>query len=325
MMYSPHPWLLSVAPMIDWTDKHFRYLLRLISPHVRLYTEMITSQALCYADKESRRLRFDPSEHPIALQLGGSDPALLQQAAKMGAAAGFDEINLNVGCPSPRVTSGRFGVCLMQEPSLVADCIDAMRQVVTIPVTVKCRIGVDHQDEYAFLHAFVETVSRVGCDTFVVHARKAWLKGLSPKQNREVPPLQYDRVCQLKRDFPELTIIINGGFKTVASMIPYLEQLDGCMIGRIVCENPYFLADVERELFNHAAIARIDVLNHYLHYMEQELQHGVRLQVLARYLLNLFHGVPGASLWRRYLSDHMHEKACSLDTIMQGLSVFDRA
>lgn len=308
--------------MIDWTDKHFRYLLRLISPHVWLYTEMITSQALSYAKKESSRLVFNECEHPIALQLGGSDPVLLQDAARMGEAACFDEINLNVGCPSPRVTSGRFGVCLMQEPDLVARCIEAMKEVVSIPVTVKCRIGVDNDDQYEFVHRFVETVRQSGCDTFIVHARKAWLKGLSPKQNRDIPPLQYETVCQLKKDFPMCTIIINGGFKTVHSICEYLDKVDGCMIGRIVCENPYFLAEIESTFFNFTSLTRSEIVYHYLDYMEHEMKKGVKLSVMTRYLLNFFHGIPGASEWRRHLSAHMHQENCKLEMIEQGLGFF---
>lgn len=316
--------LISVAPMIDWTDKHFRYLLRLISPHVWLYTEMITSQALFYAKKESSRLRFDTSEHPLALQLGGSDPVLLQKAAQLGEEAGFDEINLNVGCPSPRVTSGRFGVCLMMEPLLVARAVALMKETVSIPVTVKCRIGVDHNDQYEFLYQFIQEVASSGCDTFIVHARKAWLKGLSPKQNREIPPLNYETVCQLKKDFAALTIIINGGFKTIEAMRPYLDKVDGCMIGRIVCENPYFLADIESSFFNHVSQTRIEVVYNYLHYMEKEMGQGAKLSSMARFLLNLFHGVPGAAEWRRYLSEHMHQDNCQLTTIDKGLAIFDR-
>lgn len=313
---------LAVAPMIDWTDRHFRYLLRLISPHVWLYTEMITPQALLFGVHEVNRLQFHTSEHPLVLQLGGSDPSQLQKAARMGEEARFDEINFNVGCPSPRVTNGRFGVCLMREPDLVARCLHAMQQAVSIPVNVKCRIGVDHDDSDEFLYRFVETLANQGCQTFIVHARKAWLKGLSPKQNRDIPPLQYAKVCQLKRHFPTLSIMINGGFKTIDSITALLDQVDGCMFGRVVCDHPYFLAEIEAAFFGKVVPQRREIVHHYLAYMEQELNRGVKLARMARFLLNLFHGVAGAAEWRRYLSREMHKEGCTLNTIEKGLALF---
>ncbi|MFZ1838579.1 MAG: tRNA dihydrouridine(20/20a) synthase DusA, partial [Dokdonella sp.] len=227
-----NPWRLSVAPMMDWTDRHCRYFHRLLSPHARLYTEMVTSPALIHGDRE-RLLGFDRAEHPLALQLGGSDPRELAEAARIAAQYGYDEINLNVGCPSDRVQSGRFGACLMREPALVAECFAAMQEAVAVPVTIKCRLGVDAQDEYTDLQHFIGAVSAQGCTVFVVHARKAWLQGLSPKENRDVPPLNYERVYQLKRDFPQLTVIINGGIDKVLEVQNHLRHVDGAMLGRV--------------------------------------------------------------------------------------------
>ncbi|MGA9422444.1 MAG: tRNA dihydrouridine(20/20a) synthase DusA, partial [Rhodanobacteraceae bacterium] len=237
-------WRFCVAPMMDWTDRHCRFFHRLLSPHVRLYTEMVTAPAVIHGDRE-RLLGFDPAEHPLALQLGGSVPAELVEATRIGAELGFDEINLNVGCPSDRVQSGRFGACLMREPALVADCVAAMRAAVTIPVTVKCRLGVDEQDEDSGLAAFIEHVHAAGCDVFVVHARKAWLDGLSPKENREVPPLNHERVYRLKREHPRLVVVINGGIATVDDVRAHLDHVDGVMLGRTAYHEPFRIAEIE--------------------------------------------------------------------------------
>lgn len=297
--------LISVAPMMDWTDRHDRYFLRLIAPNpdVLLYTEMITAQAIRRGDRDYL-LGFDPREHPVALQLGGSDPALLAEAARIGEEYGYDEINLNVGCPSPRVSSGRFGACLMLEPELVAECVAAMRARVKIPVTVKSRIGVNHQDDDASLRHFIQTVANAGCDTFIVHARKAWLTGLSPKQNRMVPPLCYDRVYQLKKDFPALTFIINGGIKAVDEIREHLQHVDGVMIGRAAYQTPYFLADIQRAFYPKSAVLpRHEVIAQMLPYIQFQLQRGVKLSAMTRHLLGLYQGMRGAKVWRRFLTN----------------------
>ena len=312
-------WRLSVAPMMDWTDRHCRYFHRLLSPNARLYTEMVTSPALVHGDRE-RLLGFDPSEHPLALQLGGSDPVELAAAARIGEQFGYDEINLNVGCPSDRVQSGRFGACLMREPDLVADGFAAMRDAVSIPVTIKCRLGVDAQDEYADLQHFIETVAARGCTVFVVHARKAWLKGLSPKENREVPPLNYERVYQLKRDFPALQIIINGGIEHVADVQEHLQHVDGVMLGRVAYHEPYRLAELEQALYGTPLPAREEVIGKMRPYVEAHLASGGKLQHISRHMLGLFQGLPGARSWRRYLSENAHRDAADFSIIDTALS-----
>jgi len=296
---------VSVAPMMDWTDRHDRYFLRLIAPHVLLYTEMVTTGALIHGDYR-RFLTFDPCEHPVALQLGGSDSAALAQCAKMGEDFGYDEINLNVGCPSDRVQSGRFGACLMLEPQVVAEGVSAMREVVAVPVTVKCRIGVDDQDSYEALSNFVRVVASAGCHVFIVHARKAWLSGLSPRQNREIPPLCYDVVRQLKKDFPALTIIINGGVKTTAEVSDHLQFVDGVMIGREAYSNPYLLAEIEEKIFSTSdeINSRQAVIEKMIPYMEDQLKKGVKLSSMTRHILGLFQRQSGARLWRRHLSEN---------------------
>jgi tRNA-dihydrouridine synthase A len=313
--------IISVAPMMDWTDRHDRFFLRMIAPHILLYTEMITAQAIHHGDSD-KLLAYDPSEHPLALQLGGSDPVLLAEAARLGQNYGYDEINLNVGCPSPRVSAGRFGACLMLEPGLVADCIAAMRQAVSIPVTVKCRIGVDEQDDYAFLTRFIETITAVGCDTFIIHARKAWLKGLSPKQNREIPPLQYEVVKQIKRDYPKLTIIINGGFQTIEMIDEILPFVDGVMVGRMAYHQPYFLAEIEAKYFNNNNILnRRAIIRQMFPYIRDQLENGVRLASITRHMLGLFQGMPGAAKWRRYLSEHAHKHGAGVEVVEQALAL----
>jgi len=317
------PWRLCTAPMMDWTDRHCRYFHRLLSPHVRLYTEMVTAPAVVHGDR-ARLLGFDPSEHPVALQLGGSDPRELAEAARIGETMGYDEINLNVGCPSDRVQSGRFGACLMREPALVADCVAAMRAAVRIPVTVKCRLGVDEQDEYADLERFIETVRASGCTVFVVHARKAWLEGLSPKENREVPPLNYERVYRLKHEFADLTIVINGGIATVAEIDEHLRHVDGVMLGRTAYHEPYRLAEVEARLFGTPLPDRDEVLARLRPYVDAHLARGDRLQHISRHILGLYQGLPGARAYRRVLSERAHHMDAGFEVIEAAIAVRSR-
>ncbi len=314
---------ISIAPMMDCTDRHDRYFLRLIAPHVFLYSEMVTTGALIHGDFQ-RFLNFDPLEHPVALQLGGSDPDALAHCAKLGADFGYDEINLNVGCPSDRVKSGRFGACLMLEPQHVADCIAAMCAAVKIPVTVKCRIGVDHEDSYEKLTQFVQMISQAGCDVFIIHARKAWLNGLSPKQNREIPPLQYDVVRQIKRDFPQLTIIVNGGIKTLTEIDEHLKFVDGVMIGREAYANPYFLTQIEEKYFpnDKDLLTRHEVIEKFIPYIEEQLKNKVKLSSITRHILGLFSGEKYAKIWRRYLSENAHKEHAGVDIIKEAQRIF---
>ena len=309
---------ISVAPMMDWTDRHDRYFLRLIAPHVLLYTEMVTTGALIYGDYQ-RFLEFDSSEHPIALQLGGSEPEKLAQCARLGEKFGYDEINLNVGCPSDRVKSGHFGACLMLTPQLVADCVAAMHAAVNIPVTVKCRIGVDHQDSYEELTHFIQTISAAGCSVFIIHARKAWLNGLSPKQNREIPPLRYDVVKQIKQDFPQLTIVLNGGITNVLEIEEHLQWADGVMIGREAYSHPYFLAEIEKTIFSSESRLREDIIEAFIPYVEQQLKRQIKLSSLTRHILGLFHKQKGARMWRRYLSENAHKNDAGITIIKEAL------
>ncbi len=294
---------LTIAPMLDWTNRHCRYFHRLLSRRAVLYTEMITTGALIYGLRTDL-LIFDRQEQPLALQLGGSDPLQLAECAKIGQEEGYNEINLNVGCPSDRVQAGRFGACLMAEPELVAECVSAMQARVQIPITVKTRIGVDHNDKYEQLTHFIETVSKAGCRTFIIHARKAWLKGLSPKENREVPPLQYEVVRQLKRDFPPLNIILNGGIINLDQASEHLVAVDGVMMGRAAYHNPYLLAEVDQKIYGctDPILSRKEILQQYLPYMEKQLKTGVSLRTLTNPILGLFTGLPGARAWRRFLS-----------------------
>ncbi|WP_372695636.1 tRNA dihydrouridine(20/20a) synthase DusA [Immundisolibacter sp.] len=294
---------LSVAPMMDCTDRHARYLHRLLSRCTLLYTEMVTAQALLRGDPDYL-LAYNPAEHPVALQLGGSDPAQLAQAARIGVDFGYDEINLNVGCPSDRVQSGRFGACLMAEPALVGECVAAMQAAVAVPVTVKCRIGIDRTDRDQDLFDFVESVAAAGCRHFTVHARKAWLDGLSPRENREIPPLRYETVYRLKRLRPELEIVINGGITDLDQALAHLRHVDGVMIGRAAYHSPWLLADVDRRLFGAATPPpeRAQVLAQYIGYMDHQLGAGTPITALTRPLLGLFQGQPGARAWRRTLS-----------------------
>jgi tRNA-dihydrouridine synthase A len=294
---------ISVAPMMDWTDRHCRYFMRLISPRVKLYSEMITTGAIIHGDRD-RFLRFDESEHPVALQLGGSDAKALGECAAVGEQYGYDEINLNCGCPSDRVQQGRFGACLMKEPDHVADCVKAMISAVKIPVTVKCRIGVDEQDDFGFLDNFVKRISDVGCKTFVVHARKAWLSGLSPKENREIPPLMIERVAEIKEKYKHLRIILNGGIGTIPEMKKQLQAFDGAMIGRLAYHNPYVLASVEREIFGNENIpSREEIARRMVPYIDKQVRdHGTPVKSITRHMINLYQGLPGARAWRRSLS-----------------------
>lgn len=312
--------LISIAPMMDCTDRHDRYFLRLIAPHVLLYTEMLTANALIHGDYQ-KLLAYDKLEHPIALQLGGSDPSALAHCARLGEDFGYDEINLNVGCPSDRVKSGRFGACLMLDSKLVAECIAAMRAVVAIPVTVKCRIGVDHHDSYENLTSFIQTIAQTGCTVFIIHARKAWLNGLSPKQNREIPPLRYDVVHQLKKDFPHLTIIINGGIKTMTEIKEQLTHVDGVMIGREAYSNPYLLAEIEKDIFSweNPIATRHEVIAQFLPYVEEQLKQNIKLSSITRHILGLYQGQPGARQWRRYISENAHRTHAGIKVINDAL------
>jgi len=306
--------------MMDCTDRHCRYFLRLVAPRARLYTEMITTGALQFGNVP-RHLDFDPAEHPVALQLGGSDPHALAYCARLGEAWGYDEINLNVGCPSERVRTGSFGACLMAEPLLVADCVRAMREAVALPVTVKHRIGIDAVEAYGFVRDFVGTVSSAGATGFIVHARNAILKGLSPKQNREVPPLKYDYVHRLKRDFPELTIVINGGLATHEAIAAELERVDGVMLGRAAYHNPYLLAEAEEYAFGVAAPqrTRAQVVEALVPYAREQLARGVSLRAIARHVLGLYHGASGARAWRRTLSDAARLERADADLLTIAL------
>lgn len=313
-----------VAPMMDWTDRHCRVLHRHLTRHALLYTEMVTAQAIRHGDRE-RLLGFDPFEQPVALQLGGSDPGLLSDAARIGEDYGYCEINLNIGCPSDRVQEGRFGACLMAEPQLVADCVAAMRRAVKIPVTVKCRIGIDDQDEAAGLNLFVKSVAATGCDTFIIHARKAWLKGLSPKENREIPPLNYSRVHQLKADFPHLNIILNGGLATLEQANEEMHSLDGVMLGRAAYHTPWLLADVDSAFYQKAnpLTNRIDAVTGMFPYIEEHLRRGDSLSKMTRHMLGLFHGQPGGRHWRQIISEQSHLPAAGIDVLRRGLDAIE--
>lgn len=316
---------ISIAPMMSYSDRHFRMLMRLLSEHALVYTEMVSTTELL-RNKRYHLLHYNTEEHPLALQLGGSNPQDLVECARMGEDLGYDEINLNVGCPSSRVNSGKFGACLMKEPALVADCMKAMIDAVSIPVTIKTRIGVDDRDVYESLYEFVEMNVQAGCRVFILHARKAWLQGLSPKENRNIPPLRYENVYRLKKDFPDLEIVINGGINTVEGATTHLEHVDGVMIGREAYRSPLFIAELERALFAGPSADEFSVkkvLVQYLPYVAKQLSKGVKLHRITRHLLGLCHGKPGAKRWRRYLTEetrHRHNEISVLEAAINLIS-----
>ncbi|WP_286295467.1 tRNA dihydrouridine(20/20a) synthase DusA [Vibrio apostichopi] len=312
---------LSVAPMLDWTDRHCRYFHRLLSQQTLLYTEMVTTGAILHGKGDF--LEYNEQEHPLALQLGGSNPVDLAACAKLAGERGYDEVNLNVGCPSDRVQNGRFGACLMAEPELVADCVSAMKEVTDIPITVKTRIGIDDQDSYEFLTKFVSTVSeKGGCEQFTIHARKAWLSGLSPKENREIPPLDYDRAYQIKKDFSDLVIAVNGGITTLEQTKEHLQHLDGVMVGREAYHSPFILAEVDQQIFglDTPIKKRSQVVEEMYPYIERELSNGASLGHISRHMLGLFQSMPGARQWRRYISENAHKKGAGIEVVQTALA-----
>jgi len=310
---------LSVAPMMDWTDRHCRAFHRVLAPGARLYTEMVHAQAVQHGDRD-RLLGFDASEHPLALQLGGSDPAHLAEAARIGEEWGYDEVNLNVGCPSDRVQAGRFGACLMKEPSVVAECVAAMIAAVRIPVTVKCRLGVDEQEDYDAFIAFIDTVAAAGCTEFVVHARKAWLTGLSPKENRDIPPLRYDWVYRLKQERPHLRIAINGGLDSVEESLAQLEHVDSVMLGRMAYHDPYRLHLIDCALAGRTPQPRETLLRAYLPYVEKRLAKGVALKHITRHVLGLFHAQPGGRAFRQILSEGAPKPDAGIELLEKAIA-----
>ncbi len=322
-MLSPKPLdrRFTLAPMMEWSTSDCRTFWRMLTKKAVFYSEMVTTGALLHGDKK-RFLDYNACEHPLALQLGGSNPQDLAQCAIIAEDWGYDEVNLNCGCPSDRVQNGMIGACLMAEPELVADCIAAMRNAVKIPVTVKHRIGIDDMEDYAGLENFVRTIAATGCDTFIVHARKAWLKGLSPKENREVPPLQYDKVCQLKQNFPHLNIIINGGITTLAQSQTLLQQVDGVMVGREAYSNPYLLAAVDQEIYGclTPVVSRDQVMEQFKEYCIEQLQRGARLNHLTRHILGLYQGLPGARQFRRIISEQAHKPGAGIEVLERALA-----
>src|SRR5215207_1457006 len=321
---TPQDIRFSVAPMMDWTDRHCRFFHRILSRRARLYTEMVTTGAVIHGPRD-RLLGFDPAEHPVALQLGGSDPAALAQAARICADLGYDEINLNVGCPSDRVQEGRFGACLMREPALVGDCVAVMKAAVAVPVTVKCRIGVDDQDTEAALEALADAVTRADADALFVHARKAWLNGLTPKENRDVPPLDYHRVYRLKAALPHVPVIINGGIGSVAEAARHLDHVDGVMLGRAAYQEPWRLLDVDPELFDEAApyATMKDVFEAMFPYIEEQLAQGAKLHSMTRHFVGAFHGVPGARAFRRHLAENGVRPGAGVDVLRDAIALVE--
>jgi len=315
------PWRLCVAPMMDWTDRHCRVFHRLLAPQARLYTEMVHAQAVRLGDRE-RLLGFDPVEHPVALQLGGSEPTMLAEAARIGADWGYDEINLNVGCPSDRVQAGRFGACLMKEPALVAECVAAMAAAVRVPVSVKCRLGVDAMDDYGHFRDFIDTVAAAGCTVFAVHARNAWLKGLSPRENREVPPLRYEWAYRLKRERPELTVVLNGGLDALEPVQAQLAHVDGVMLGRAAYHDPYLLHRLQRALFTpeQPLCSRGELLGAMREYVQRQGASGIALKHLSRHLLGLFHGQPGGRAFRQIISTGAHREGAGWELLEAALA-----
>jgi tRNA-dihydrouridine synthase A len=313
---------LSVAPMMDWTDRHCRYFHRQLAPGARLYTEMVHAQAVLHGDRD-RLLGYDAVERPLALQLGGSEPGALADATRIAAALDFDEVNLNVGCPSDRVQAGRFGACLMREPSLVADCVAAMGEAVfgtATRVTVKCRLGVDEVEDYPTFRHFIDAVADTGCTLFAVHARKAWLRGLSPKENREVPPLRYEWVYRLKRERPDLTVLINGGIAGVDEAITHLAQVDGVMLGRVAYHDPYVLHRLDNALSGSRDAPRDELLRSIQPYVERQLSHGVALKHIVRHVLGLYHGQPGGRVYRQILSEGAHRPDADWSLVERALA-----
>lgn len=309
----------SVAPMLDWTDRHCRYFHRILTKQTLLYTEMVTTGAILFGKGDY--LAFNHEEHPVCLQLGGSDPIALARCAKLAEQKGYNEINLNVGCPSDRVQNGMFGACLMANATLVSDCIKAMQDAVSIPITVKSRIGIDEHDDYPFLCHFIETIMS-HCQTFIIHARKAWLSGLSPKENREVPPLDYTRVYQIKNDYPELTIAINGGIKSIEEIKTHLQYVDGVMVGREAYQNPIMLTSIDQQIFamNTPIIEPIAAIRLLFPYIEKELLLGTQLNHIMRHTLGIFNGKKGAKQWRRYLSENAHKKGAGIEVVEAALN-----
>ena len=316
-----NPWRFSVAPMMDWTDRHCRVFHRQMTRRARLYTEMVTTGAVIHGDRE-KLLGFSPQEQPLSLQLGGSDPAHLAKAARIGEGFGYDEINLNVGCPSDRVQNGRFGACLMAEPALVGECVAAMKAAVCVPVTVKCRIGIDDQDPAEALHALTQTLVAAGVDVLIVHARKAWLKGLSPRENREIPPLDYPLVYRLKRSFPRLPVVINGAITSLDDADQHLAHVDGVMLGRAAYQQPELLLDVDRRLFGlkNPHDDASSVLDACIPYIESQLARGVRLSAITRHLLGLFAGRPGARSFRRHLADRAVKEGAGCEVVRAAMA-----
>jgi len=311
---------LAIAPMIDWTYCHFRVFMRLLAPHALLYTEMQTSGAIQH--NPQRALHFHPLEHPLALQLGGADTKALAECAKVAEDLGFAEINLNLGCPSDRVQAGRFGACMMREPGLVSECIAAMKNAVSIPVTAKTRIGLDHEDSYDFFAHFVRQLVSAGCDKLIVHARKAWLKGLNPHQNRTIPPLHYDYAYQIKQEFPNLPVILNGNIATIPAIFTHLQQVDGVMLGRLACDNPYALASIHKSLYSCEPMRRrSDIFGDYLHYVEHQFSQNVPLSLLLKPVFNLAHGLTGSKKWKHLLTSIQQSKDIQL--LRQALSLLE--
>nr|WP_256527247.1 tRNA dihydrouridine(20/20a) synthase DusA [Gilvimarinus sp. DA14] len=312
------------APMMDWSDRHCRYFWRLLSENAVLYTEMVTTGAIIHGDRE-RFLRFHPTEQPLALQLGGSDANALAECAALAEQWGYNEINLNCGCPSDRVQNGRIGACLMAEPELVRDCMSAMIERVKIPVTIKHRIGIDDMDDYDGLIKFVDTVAQSGCNTFIIHARKAWLQGLSPKQNRDIPPLDYELVARIKRERPHLEIIINGGITHLEQCETLLQEVDGVMLGREIYANPYLLAGVDQAIYgsNKPKPSRRQIMEQFMPYLEAELARGTRLNQMTRHILGLYQGLPGARQFRRIISEQAHKKGAGLEVVSRALAAVE--
>ncbi|MCR9293935.1 MAG: tRNA dihydrouridine(20/20a) synthase DusA [bacterium] len=318
------PYRVSVAPMMEWTDRHCRYFMRLLSPSALLYTEMVTAAALHHGNHE-QLLQYDAAEHPLALQLGGSEPSLMAEAAMLGQQYGYDEININVGCPSDRVQSGQFGACLMASPQTVAACVQAMRSAVDLPVTVKTRIGIDDRDDYEFLTDFIDAVAAVGCRKFIVHARIAILSGLSPKENRTIPPLNYERVYRIKQDYPQLDIVLNGGLETIQQIDLALSHVDAVMIGRQAYHRPYLLSELERHFNPDWSLpSRQEIVQDLLPYIEREVTSGTPLHRITRHIMGLFAGVPGARIWRRHLSENSYAAGAGPEVLLDALTAMSQ-